>query len=59
MTNQAIRATVEAHNLRVEEKNGRIFGFIPWRNVLDGSTGEDKTDLTGVNRKQLLFWLGY
>lgn len=59
MNNQAIRATVEAHNLRVEEENGRIFGFIPWTRPSDGSFGEIKEELTGMSRGELLLWLGY
>ena len=59
MTNQAIRATVEAHNLKVEEENGKIYGVIPWSNAYEGTHGEFKEDLTGMTLKELKFWLGY
>lgn len=60
MNNKAIRATVEAHNLRVEEERraGRIFGFIPYTTA-DGAHGEIKEELTGMTKRELLFWLGY
>ena len=60
MSNERIARILDAHGMRhYQNEAGRIYGVMPWSNVITGEIGEEHEDLTGRSMEEVLWWLGY
>ena len=59
LTNNDIAKIMQSHGFRTEEKDSKIYGYIPFINVNTKETGEEETDLTGYDIDEIKEYLGY
>ena len=59
LSNEDIAIIMQSHGYRTLEKDGNIYGYIPFINVNTKETGEEETNLTGYDLEELKEYLGY
>lgn len=59
LSNEDIAIIMQSHGYRTLEKDGNIYGYIPFINVNTKETGKIETNLTGYDEEELKEYLGY
>lgn len=59
MTNEKIKAILNAHYIECAESKDRIYALEKWLDTKTGCFEQELTDVTNWSKKQLLDWLGY